>query len=332
MEKVKVWNGELWTGNSFYIHPMKLKEPITAKQIAAWTNSELIGDENALVKGLNEIHNVEEGDITFVDHEKYYDFTLKSKASFIIINKKIEVVEGKVLFYNANPFEAYNYLAERFKPEVRTTNNIGATAKIGEGTFVYPNAFIGEEVTIGNNCVIHPNATIYAYTQIGDNVIIHANTTVGGDAFYYKRHKPHYTKMHSAGRVVIADDVEIGAGTTIDAGVSSDTFIGKGTKLDDQVHIGHDVKIGEHCIIAAQVGIAGNTKIGNRVTLYGKVAVNKNITIGDDAIVMATSAVPNNLEGGKTYIGYPAVEARTFAKQVAIIKKLPELWEKLKNL
>ena len=311
---------------------MKLKHPATAKEIAALTQCEITGNENLLVSGLNEIHNVEEGDITFVDHEKYYDFTLKSKATFIIINKKMEAPDGKVLFYHPQPFEVYNLLAQKFKPELRSEKNIAASARIGEGSFIYPNAFVGEEVSIGKNCIIYPNATIYAYTEIGDNVIVHANATIGSDAFYYKRQKSHYDKMYCAGRVVIADDVEIGAGTTIDAGVSSDTAIGKGTKLDSQVHIGHDVKIGEHCIIAAQVGIAGNTKIGNRVTLYGKVAVNKNITIGDDAIVMATSAVPNNLEGGKTYIGYPAVEARAFAKQVAIIKKLPELWEKLKNL
>ena len=330
--KLSLLNFGLDWRECFYIRSMKLKEPVSAKQVAAWTDSEITGDEKALVLGLNEIHNVEEGDITFVDHEKYYDFTLKSKATFIIINKKMEAVPGKVLLYNKNPFEVYNYLAERFKPELRSLRVVPLHSNMGEGTFIYPNAFIGDNVVIGKNCIIHPNTTIYAYTQIGDNVIIHANTTIGSDAFYYKRQKSHYDKMHSAGRVVICDDVEIGAGTTIDAGVSSDTVIGKGTKLDDQVHIGHDVKIGEHCIIAAQVGIAGNTKIGNRVTLYGKVAVNKNITIGDDAIVMATSAVPNNLEGGKTYIGYPAVEARTFAKQVAVIKKLPELWEKLKNL
>ena len=162
--------------------------------------------------------------------------------------------------------------------------------------------------------------------------MIHANTTIGGDAFYYKRQHGHYDKMHSAGKVVLQDNVEIGAGCTIDAGVSSDTTIGKGTKLDSQVHIGHDVKVGEDCILAAQVGIAGNTKIGNRVTLYGKVAVNKNIEIGDDATVMAMSAVPSSIEGGKTYIGYPVVEAPAFARQVAMIKKLPELWEKLKNL
>ncbi len=311
---------------------MKLKQPVTATEIATLIQSELIGNGNLQITGLNEIHNVEEGDITFVDHEKYYDYTLKSKATFVIINKKLAAPAGKVLFYTAKPFEAYNLLAQKFKPELRSEKNVAASAKIGEGTFVYPNAFVGEEVIIGKNCVVYPSTVIYPYTQIGDNVIIHSNSTIGSDAFYYKRQKTHYDKMHSAGRVVIGNDVEIGSGCTIDAGVSSDTVVGRGTKLDSQVHIGHDVKIGEHCILAAQVGIAGNTKIGNRVTLYGKVAVNKNITIGDDAIVMATSAVPNSLEGGKTYIGYPAVEARAFAKQVAVIKKLPELWEKLKNL
>lgn len=213
---------------------MKFKDPITAKQIAEWTHSEITGNENALVTGLNEIHNVQPGDITFVDHEKYYDFTLQSEASFIIINKKVAAPEGKTLLYNDNPFAAYNGLAIRFKPEMRSMESVRDTALVGEGTFIYPNAFIGQLVKIGKNCTIHPNATIYNYTEIGDNVIIHANTTIGGDAFYYKRQATHYDKMHSAGRVVIADDVEIGAGCTIDAGVSSDTIIGKGTKIDDQ--------------------------------------------------------------------------------------------------
>lgn len=323
----------------FYIHPMKFKQPIPVTQIAAWTNSEIIGETNAMVTGLNEIHNVEPGDITFVDHEKYYAYTLNSKASFVIINtREVDAFytngngDYKNLLYNSNPFEAYNFLAEKFKPELRTDKNIAATAVVGEGSFIYPSTVIGEEVKIGKHCIIYPNVTIYAYTEIGDNVIIHANSTIGSDAFYYKRQHGHYDKMHSAGKVVLEDNVEIGAGCTIDAGVSSNTTIGKGTKLDSQVHIGHDVKVGEDCIFAAQVGIAGNTKIGNRVTLYGKVAVNKNIEIGDDATVMAMSAVPSSIEGGKTYIGYPVVEARAFARQVAMIKKLPELWEKLKNL
>lgn len=311
---------------------MKFPQPIPIRQIAEWTNSEIMGDKDAFVTGLNEIHNVEGGDITFVDHEKYYDFTLRSRATFIIINRRTEAPQAKTLLYNSNPFAAYNFLAEKFRPNLFSEQAIAASAQIGRNTSIYPNVFIGEQVRVGDNCIIHPNVTIYAYTEIGDNVTIHANSTIGADAFYYKKQAPGYDKMHTAGKVVIAPDVEIGAGTTIDAGISGDTFIGAGTKIDDQVHIGHDVKIGEHCIIAAQVGIAGNTKIGNWVTLYGKVAINKNIEIGDHAIVMATTAVPKSLEGGKTYIGYPAEEARTFARQVAIIKKLPEMWEKLKKL
>jgi UDP-3-O-[3-hydroxymyristoyl] glucosamine N-acyltransferase len=311
---------------------MKFNAPVNISDIALWTSSEIIGDRHALVYGLNEIHNVTQGDITFVDHEKYYDFTLASNASVIIINKKIETPAGKTLLYNKNPFEAYNALARRFKPDVFSERSISSSATIGLETFIHPNAVVGELVKIGKNCIIHPNVTIYNYCEIGDNVIIHANTTIGSDAFYYKRQKTHYDKMHSAGKVVIANDVEIGAGCTIDAGVSSDTIIGKGTKIDDQVHIGHDVKVGEHCIIAGQVGIAGNTKVGNWVTIYGKSAINKNIEIGDHAVIMASTSVPKSLEGGKTYVGYPAVEARTFAKQVAVIKMLPELWEKLKKL
>ena len=311
---------------------MQLTQAVTAAQIAEWTHAELIGTATQPVLGINEIHNVQAGDLTFVDHPKYYEFTLKSAATVILINQKMEAPQGKTLLYHPQPFEAYNQLAQKFKPELRSQAAIAPGATIHASTFIYPNAVIGEGVTIGANCVIHPNATIYPYTVIGNNVIVHANTTIGADAFYYKKQAHGYDKMHSAGRVVIADDVEIGPGCTIDAGVSSDTYIGRGTKLDSQVHIGHDVKIGEHCILAAQVGIAGNTKIGNRVILYGKVAVNKNITIADDTTVMAMSAVPNNLEGGKTYIGYPVVEARTFARQVAIIKKLPELWDKLKQL
>lgn len=311
---------------------MLFEKPTTAKAIAKEFGCEILGNEQAEVRGLNEIHNVQAGDITFVDHEKYYASTLASAASAVLINKKVEVPEGKTLLFHNNPFEVYNAIAKKNQPEVRQQTNIGRTAVIGENSFVYPTAFVGENVVIGKNCVIHPNAVIYPYTIIGDNVIIHANSAIGSDAFYYKRNADGYHKMHTAGKVVIEDKVEIGAGCTIDAGVSSETRIGEGTKIDDQVHIGHDVKVGKHCIFAGQVGIAGNTKIGNNVTLYGKVAVNKNIEIGDNVVVMATSAVAKSLEAGKTYLGIPTDEARTAARQFALIRKLPEIWEKVRNL
>jgi UDP-3-O-[3-hydroxymyristoyl] glucosamine N-acyltransferase len=170
---------------------MKFKEAIPLSQIAEWTQCEVIGPADALVTGLNEIHNVQHGDITFVDHEKYYDFTLRSSASFIIINKKLDAPQGKALLYTDNPFKVYNELAQRFKPDVFAQQAVSGSAVIGTDTYIYPNAFIGEFVKIGKNCVIHPNVTIYNYSEIGDNVTIHANTTIGSDAFYYKRHPTH---------------------------------------------------------------------------------------------------------------------------------------------
>jgi UDP-3-O-[3-hydroxymyristoyl] glucosamine N-acyltransferase len=163
-------------------------------------------------------------------------------------------------------------------------------------------------------------------------VIIHGNSTIGGDAFYYKGRGTHFEKMHTAGRAVIQDDVEIGSGCTIDAGVSTDTVIGRGTKLDSQVHVGHDSTIGEHCVICAQVGIAGNVHVGDHVTIYGKSALSKNISVGDRAVLLGSSASAKYLAGGKTYLGTPADEVHRAAKQFAIIKKLPDLWEKLRKL
>lgn len=312
---------------------MKFDKAYTANELAAITGAQVIGNGNLTVTGLNEIHNVTDGDITFVDHEKYYSSTLQSRATAILINKTTELPQGKVLLLHENPFVAYNQLARHFKPERAFKPIQQIDERIGEGAIIHEGVKIGDNVRIGRNCVLHPNVVVYPYSVIGDNVIIHANTTIGSDAFYYKRlADKQYEKMYTAGRVVIESNVEIGANCTIDAGVSSDTTIGNGTKLDNQVHIGHDVKIGEHCILASQVGIAGNTRIGNRVILYGKAGVNKNIEIGDDAVVMATAAVAKSLEGGKSYIGIPAEEARVFARQYAIIKKLPELWEKLRQL
>jgi UDP-3-O-[3-hydroxymyristoyl] glucosamine N-acyltransferase len=311
---------------------MKFLQPIPVRDIALQTQSEIIGDSDGSVTGLNEIHNVVAGDITFVDHEKYYSLALNSAATFIFINKRIDAPAGKTLLYNVDPFIAYNALATVLQPTLASNVSVARTAKIGAGTVIYPNAFVGENVTIGKNCIIYPNVTIYAYSVIGDNVIIHGNTTIGGDAFYYKGRGTHFDKMHTAGRAVIHDNVEIGSGCTIDAGVSADTVIGKGTKLDSQVHVGHDSTIGENCIICAQVGIAGNVRIGNFVTLYGKSSLSKNISVGDRAVLLGSSASAKSLEGGKTYLGTPADEMHRAARQFAIVKMLPDLWDKLKKL
>jgi UDP-3-O-[3-hydroxymyristoyl] glucosamine N-acyltransferase len=194
--------------------------------------------------------------------------------------------------------------------------------------------FIGNHVAIGSNCIVHPNVSIMDHCIIGNNVIIQAGTTIGSDAFYYNTKKDRdvwYKKMPNCGRVLIADDVEIGAGCTIDRGVSHDTVIGKGTKIDNMVHIGHDTIVGENCLFAAQVGIAGATTIGNGVILWGQVGVSKTITIGDNAVLMAQSGTAKSLDANKSYFGSPAEDAREKMKELVWIKRIPELWEKFRK-
>jgi UDP-3-O-[3-hydroxymyristoyl] glucosamine N-acyltransferase len=311
---------------------MKFPAPVSVQWIAQLIGAEVQGNVTGMATGINEIHKVEEGDLVFVDHPKYYDKCIQSAASFIIINKPAAFPEGKALLIVDQPFEAYQTIVRHFRPFNASKRMISETAVIGEGCWIAPNVFIGEQVMIGKNCRIHPNVTIGGYCIIGDNVVIQAGTVIGSDAFYYNTKKDRevwYKRMESCGRVVIEPDVEIGAGCTIDRGVTHDTVIGRGTKLDNMIHIGHDTVIGKNCLIAAQVGIAGAAEIGNGVVLWGQVGVSKTLRIGDNAVINAQSGVPSSLEGGKIYFGSPAGEAREKARELVWIKRIPELWEKV---
>lgn len=314
---------------------MKFPAPIAVQEIAQMINARLVGNVNGLVTGINEIHRVEAGDLVFVDHPKYYDKCIHSEATFIIINKEASFPEGKALLIVDQPFEAYQTIIRHFRPFQPATQAISDQAVIGEGTYIAPNVFIGQQVTIGRNCRIFPNVTILDHCVIGDNVVIQSGTVIGSDAFYYNTKKDRevwYKRMESGGRVVIEDDVEIGAGCTIDRGVSHDTRIGRGTKMDNLIQIGHDTIIGKNCLFASQVGIAGATTIEDGVVLWGQVGVSKTLTIGANAVVLAQSGVPASLEGGKTYFGYPAEDASLKRREIVWIKRIPEIWEKLKNL
>jgi UDP-3-O-[3-hydroxymyristoyl] glucosamine N-acyltransferase len=195
-----------------------------------------------------------------------------------------------------------------------------------------PGAYVGNYVTIGSNCVLYPNVVVMDHCVIGDNVLIQSNTTIGSDAFYYNKktnRDVHYKKMLSCGRVVIENDVEIGAGCTIDRGVSGDTILGAGTKLDNLVHIGHDTVVGKNCLFAAQVAIAGACTIEDGVILWGQVGVNKTLTIGKGAEVYAQSGVPGDLESGKKYWGSPTQESGQKRRELVWVKRIPELWQKV---
>ena len=311
---------------------MRFDQPVPLTQIAKLINAELIGNIAASASGINEIHKVEEGDLVFVDHPKYYDTCINSAASFIIINKKTDFPEGKALLITEEPFEAYQTIVNHFRPFTPSMKMISESATVGKNSTIMPGAYIGNHVQIGKNCTIFPNVTILDHCIIGDDVIIQAGTVIGSDAFYYnkKTNRPiHYRKMLSCGRVVIEDGVEIGAGCTIDRGVSADTLIGAGTKIDNLVHIGHDTVVGRNCLFAGQVGIAGATTIEDNVILWGQVGVSKTLTIGQGAIVNAQSGVKDSLEGGKAYFGSPVEEARQKVKELVWIKRIPELWEKV---
>ncbi|TGD59624.1 UDP-3-O-(3-hydroxymyristoyl)glucosamine N-acyltransferase [Flavobacterium humi] len=308
---------------------MKFSQTHTLKEIATIIGCEFVGKADFQVLGMNEIHVVEPGDIVFVDHPKYYDKALQSAATIVLINKNVDCPEGKALLISDDPFRDFNKLTHHFRPFQASNAAVSVSAKIGEGTVIQPNTFIGNNVAIGKNCLIHSNVSIYDNTVIGDNVIIHAGTILGADAFYYKKRPEGFDQLISGGRVVIEDNVGIGALCTIDKGVTGDTTIGAGTKIDNQVHVGHDTIIGKKCLIASQTGIAGCVVIEDEVTLWGQVGTTSGITIGSKAVVMGQTGVTKSIEGGKSYFGTPVEESREKLKQLANLKKLPEILNKL---
>lgn len=311
---------------------MQFPAPVTLSWIAGLIGARILGNSDALATGINEIHKVEPGDLVFVDHPKYYDKCIQSAASYIIINKETAFPEGKALLVVDQPFEAYLKIVQHFRPFQPATKAISDSAVFGEGTTIAPGVFIGEQVVIGSHCRIGPNVTILDHCIIGNNVIIQSGTVIGSDAFYYntkKNREVWYRKMESCGRVIIEDDVEIGASCTIDRGVSHDTRIGKGTKMDNMVHIGHDTVVGKNCLLAAQVGVAGAVEIGNGAILWGQVGVNKTLSIGENAVVMGQTGVHTSIEGNKVYWGTPALEFSQKRRELVWIKRIPEMWEKL---
>ena len=309
---------------------MKFNKTYTLKQIAEIINSKYIGTDDFPVHGMNEIHVVEPGDIVFVDHPKYYDKALQSAATIVLINKEVECPEGKALLISDDPFRDFNLLTKHFRPFQFSNVSISDSAKIGGGTVIQPNCFVGHHVQIGKNCLIHSSVSIYDNTIIGDNVILRAGTILGADAFYYKKRPDGFDQLLSGGRVVIENNVGIGALCTIDKGVTGDTTIGEGTKIDNQVHVGHDTVIGKKCLIASQTGIAGCVIIEDEVTLWGQVGTTSGITIGAKAVIMGQTGVTKSVEGGKSYFGTPIEESREKLKQLANIKRIPEIIEKLK--
>lgn len=305
--------------------------PKTLESVAKLLNCDFIGNPNHSITGINEIHMVDYGDIVFVDHPKYYDKALNSKATTVIINQKVACPEGKGLIFSEDPFRDFNFLINFFSPFEFNKSLVAESVEIGKNCQIHSTVTLGNNVKIGDNCLLFPNVVIYDNCIIGNNVIIQANSVIGGHAFYYKNRGNHRERLNSGGNVIIHDNVEIGVCTTIDKGVTSATTIGAHTKIDNHVQVGHDTIIGEMCIIASQVGIAGCSVIGNNVTLWGQAGIPSDITIGDNVVVQAQSGITKDLETGKSYFGSPAEETRKKLKELAFMRQLPSIIEELKK-
>lgn len=280
---------------------MKFTKAQNIQLLAALLNCKVKGDMEQYASGINEIHMVEHGDIVFVDHPKYYQKALLSAATIIIIPEELPVPEGKSLLVHPKPFDAFNFLLKHYAAEQNLKD-----AWIHESAEVYSNVYLGKNVRIEENCVIHAGAHIADHTHLESGVIIGPNSVIGHDAFYYKKKPEGYDRLISSGGVHLESNVEIGALCTIDRGVTGVTRIGKGTKIDNQVHIGHDTQIGTDTLIAAGCGISGCVEIGNNVTIWGQVGMASGVKVHDHAVILGQSGVTKNVPEGAEYFGTPA--------------------------
>jgi len=329
----------------------------TLKEIAGIVGGQVHGDEDTVISGISGIKEAEEGDITFLANPKYLSFVQTTRASAIITGPDVEIT-AKPTIRTDNPSLAFTKLiswlsAGQIIPHpkgIHPTVIIAKTARIGkevaigpyavieEGVFVgdktviYAGCYIGPKTKIGRDCLIYPNVSIRENTEIGERVIIHCSSTIGSDGFGYLTIEGIQQKIPQLGIVVIEDDVEIGANVAIDRARFDKTVIGKGTKIDNLVHIAHNVIIGKNCLIVAQVGISGSTTLGNNVVLAGQVGIVGHVTIGDNSIVMAQSGVSKSVPADTMMWGYPAKPADEAKRVNACVQALPRMHKALMEL
>ena len=327
----------------------------TVREIAEQVGGEVVGDGGIELAGFAQADAAKPGDLTFAENEKYFRLAEKSQASAILAPEEfdseakpvIRVTNARIAFARVLPLL---FPQKEFAPGIHPSAVIAESAQVDNSAHIGPNCVIGENAVIGRqaileaNCIVgdqsslgqavrlFPNVTIYPQSRIGDRVRIHSGSVIGSDGYGYVFDRDHHRKIPQVGGVVIGDDVEIGANCTIDRGALGNTVIGEGTKIDNLVQIAHNVVIGNHCLLVAQNGIGGSTKVGEYTTLAGQVGVVGHIEIGPKSVVAAKAGVLNNLDGGKQYMGFPAIPDREAKRQIIALKKLPELIKRIKKL
>jgi UDP-3-O-[3-hydroxymyristoyl] glucosamine N-acyltransferase len=333
---------------------------VSAQDIATAVKGRLEGNPNAEIDGAAGLEDATKTQISFFHNPKYLESLTKTQAGVILVPEKLNGVTlpaGKNLIYVNNPQWAFGFVlgildkGRQKHPKgvhpsaiieegahVDPTASIGAyvvvqsEVTIGAGSILYPNCFIGTRSRIGNNVLIYPNVVLREDTQIGDRVIIHSGTVLGSDGYGFATVEGRHLKIPQIGCVVVGDDVEIGSNVSVDRATVGETRIGDGTKVDNLVHIAHNVHIGKHCLVVAQVGVAGSAKIGDHVTMGGQVGIAGHITIGDGAIIAAQSGIMSNVEPGAVLFGSPARPLKFSMKLQALYGKLPEIYDAIKHL
>ena len=330
----------------------------TAKQIAQMVGGQIEGNADAAIRTFCKIEEGKEGAITFLSNPKYTHYLYETKASVVLVNADLQLerpVEA-TLIRVPNAYESVARLLqiyESMKPKktgIDPLAFISPTAQIGEGCYIgafaciadgavigkgcqiYPHAYIGDGVTVGDNCIIYPHATVYHGCKVGNNVILHAGCVIGADGFGFAPTQDGYDKIPQIGIVTIEDDVEIGANTCIDRSTMGSTYVRKGVKLDNLVQIAHNTDIGANTVMSAQVGVAGSTKVGQWCMFGGQVGLAGHITVGDHVMLGAQSGVPSSLESNQSLIGSPPQEQRPFFRQVALMRRLPEMQKQIAQL
>jgi UDP-3-O-[3-hydroxymyristoyl] glucosamine N-acyltransferase len=329
--------------------------PYTAAEIARHLQGEVVGDAKLVLQGFAPADRAQAGDLTFAENENYFQRAEQSAASAVIVDGPFKS-ERKVLIRVANARLAFARILPLFFPEpvypsgIHPTAVVAPTARIDPTAFVGPACVVGDKVQvgaksvlqgcshigaetrIGENSNIFPNVTIYPGTEIGNRVRIHSGTVIGSDGFGYVLDQGTHLKVPQIGNVIIRDDVEIGANVTIDRGALGPTVINKGTKIDNLVQIGHNVVIGEHCLVVSQVGIAGSTRLGNYVILAGQAGLAGHLKIGNRVSVAAQSGVMTNIPDGEKWLGSPAQPDRQTKRQMIAIQRLPDLLKRVADL
>ena len=329
--------------------------PFTTEEIAKAIGGQVVGDASAVLKNFTTIETAQAGDLTFAENDEFFARAEQSAATAIIADQRfssakktlIQVPNARIAFAKAL---ALFFPDPKFPAGIHPTAVVASTARIDATAYVGPHCTIGERVSIGARAVLQagnyvgddsklagdvnlfPSVTVYARSVIGNRVRIHANSVIGSDGYGYVQDGSLHRKVPQIGNVVIGDDVEIGAGVTIDRGALGSTTIGQGTKIDNLVQIAHNVQIGEGSLLCAQVGIAGSAKLGNFVILAGQVGVGGHLKLGNNAIVGAKSGVMHDIPDGQKWMGIPAQPDRDLKRQVIALQRLPDLLKRVAEL